>query len=383
MSLGSIGRSGLVGATANWEFVATVRMAILATVLTLFSASPLLAQDLFGITIFGDLIRIDKTTGTGALVGSSGFLGTNAAASDSSGRIFSIKSLSGGFGQLIEFNPTTGDGSVFLELPGCSSPLDVRGMAFDSTDTLYVVLDRDELDLNDVLATIDMVNGQCSEIGDMLQDTIQALAFDADDNLFCLSVFFLGGLCRVNATTGAVTSMSFGSFPDSQALEFDEDGTLFAARSNLLRLDPVSGSQTLVGPTGFNDIRGLAFGPTPPTPPVQVVKIDIKPGSDPNCINNDGNGKIAVAILGSADFDAAQVDPSTVLLEGLPVAMNGNGTDFQARLKDVDRDDFTDLLVQIEDIAGAFEPSDEIAILTGELFDGTAIEGSDSICLVQ
>lgn len=263
MVLGLIGRSSLIGATANLEFVGTLRIAMLATFLALFSASPLHAQDLFGITHLGDLIRIDKTTGTGALVGSSGFSGTNAAASDSSGRIFSIKPLSDGLGQLIEFDPTTGDGSVFLELPVCSSGWDVRGMAFDSNDTLFIVLDRDILGLNDVLATVNTVNGQCSEIGDMQQETIQALAFDSDDNLFCLSVSAFGGLCRVNVTTGVVTSMSFRPFFDSQALEFDQDGTLFAARSNLQRLDPISGIPTLVGPTGFSDIRGLAFTNAP------------------------------------------------------------------------------------------------------------------------
>ena len=40
--------------------------------------------------------------------------------------------------------------------------------------------------------------------------------------------------------------------------------------------------------------------------PVLQVAIDIKPGSDPNCFNNNGNGVIPVAILGSASFDVAE-----------------------------------------------------------------------------
>lgn len=63
--------------------------------------------------------------------------------------------------------------------------------------------------------------------------------------------------------------------------------------------------------------------------------------------------------------------------------MNGNGTKFQSRIKDVNKDAFGDLLVQIEDMAGVFELGDSTAFLTGELFDGTAIEGSDAICVVQ
>ena len=65
------------------------------------------------------------------------------------------------------------------------------------------------------------------------------------------------------------------------------------------------------------------------TPPVQV-EIDIKPGSDPNCFNNNGNGVIPVAILTTSgadgdafDFGAATVDPFTLALDGAGVRVNG------------------------------------------------------------
>ena len=43
------------------------------------------------------------------------------------------------------------------------------------------------------------------------------------------------------------------------------------------------------------------------------VTIDIKPGSDPNSLNLNGNGVVALAVLGTADFDAAAIDVTTVL----------------------------------------------------------------------
>ena len=54
--------------------------------------------------------------------------------------------------------------------------------------------------------------------------------------------------------------------------------------------------------------------------PVQeiTVAVDIKPTSCPNPLNTKGNGVLPVAILGTEDFDVTQVDPSTVLLEGVP-----------------------------------------------------------------
>ena len=47
--------------------------------------------------------------------------------------------------------------------------------------------------------------------------------------------------------------------------------------------------------------------------PVKVqVDIAIKPGSDPNSINPNQKGVIAVAILTTEDFDATTVDPLSV-----------------------------------------------------------------------
>jgi hypothetical protein len=116
--------------------------------------------------------------------------------------------------------------------------------------------------------------------------------------------------------------------------------------------------------------------------PTISVEIDIKPGSDPNCFNNDGNGVIPVAILGSADFDVTQIDASTVMLEGLAVKATGKSNNLLAHIENVNGDGFNDLVVQIQDIDRVFAPGDATATLTGELFDGTLFEGTDSICIV-
>lgn len=113
------------------------------------------------------------------------------------------------------------------------------------------------------------------------------------------------------------------------------------------------------------------------------VALDIKPGSDPNCFNNDGHGVIPVAILGSTDFDVTEIDASTVALESLTVAVRGKH--IMAHIEDVNDDTIDDLVVQIEDEDGAFDPGDSEATVTGNLlpeFGGTPIEGTDSICVV-
>jgi len=112
------------------------------------------------------------------------------------------------------------------------------------------------------------------------------------------------------------------------------------------------------------------------------VAIDIKPGSDPNCFNNDGNGVIPVAILGSATFDATEVDPTTLDLDGQTVKIKRNGEP-QAGIEDVNQDGFNDLVVKIIGIDGTYAEGFQTATLTGLLFDGTPIEGEDSICSTQ
>lgn len=116
---------------------------------------------------------------------------------------------------------------------------------------------------------------------------------------------------------------------------------------------------------------------------VVPVWVDIKPGSDPNCLNSDGHGVIPVAVLGTADFDVTLIDPATVRLEGMAVAVRGKASKLMAHYEDVNGDGFTDLVVQIEDTGGAFAPGSTTATLTGRLLGGDLwIEGADHICLV-
>jgi len=116
--------------------------------------------------------------------------------------------------------------------------------------------------------------------------------------------------------------------------------------------------------------------------PIQV-DIDIKPGSDPNCFNNDGHGVIPVAILGSADFDVTSIDPATVELESLAVRMVGKSDKLLAHIEDVNNDSFDDLVVQIEDVDGIWSAGTTLATVTGALFDGTPIVGQDYVCITQ
>jgi len=109
------------------------------------------------------------------------------------------------------------------------------------------------------------------------------------------------------------------------------------------------------------------------------VQIDIKPGSDPNCINPDGHGVIPVAVLTTDTFDASTVDALSITLEGTGVRVKGKSGN-AGSLEDVDLDGDLDLVVHIMDdsvLAGK-----DTAMLRGETLDGMLIWGTDSICIV-
>ena len=109
------------------------------------------------------------------------------------------------------------------------------------------------------------------------------------------------------------------------------------------------------------------------------VDIDIKPGSDPNAFNNDGNGVIPVAILGSETFDVSLIIPTSVTLEGMALKTVGKAEKALYHYEDVNGDGFEDLVVQIQDEDGVFEPGEGVASVTGLLLDGRSFTGSDSI----
>ena len=117
-------------------------------------------------------------------------------------------------------------------------------------------------------------------------------------------------------------------------------------------------------------------------PPVLTVQIDIKPGSYPNPINLKSRGVIPVAILSTADFDATTVDPATVQLAGSSVAVCGNGKHLLCAEEDVDGDGDLDLVMHFETDDLVLDAASTEATLTGETYDGTMIQGSDSVLIV-
>lgn len=111
------------------------------------------------------------------------------------------------------------------------------------------------------------------------------------------------------------------------------------------------------------------------------VQIEIKPGDDSECINNNDKGVFPVAIFSNCGgFDATLVDPNTVKIAGLSVKTVGKKNKPLANVEDVNKDGCDDLVVQIEDTDEIFQADETEVMLTGYMYGGIGIFGTDYIC---
>ncbi len=89
-----------------------------------------------------------------------------------------------------------------------------------------------------------------------------------------------------------------------------------------------------------------------------------------------------MAIFGSADLDVTQINIESLALQGLSVRMAGKTNKYLAHYDYVNGDNYLDLIIQFQDSDGWIASGNGYAALTGELSNGTPIEGRDLICIV-
>lgn len=112
------------------------------------------------------------------------------------------------------------------------------------------------------------------------------------------------------------------------------------------------------------------------------VAIDIKPGNQKNTINLGSSGVIPVAILSTPDFDALQIDPSSIRLAGAKVKLVGKSDHYLCSQTDINNDGLIDLNCKILTVDFIIEEGDSIATLEANTYGGVDVIGSDVIRIV-
>jgi hypothetical protein len=216
-----------------------------------------------------------------------------------------------------------------------------------------------------------------------------------------------GGIFTVDPS-GTATPFSLSpSIYNAETLAFGDPATVFGeylyvaeeGSGDILRISPSGHVEVFASGFSFSTsgVTGLEFSADGETlfvtaddapgslyaiaQTVIIVPIDVKPGSDPNCINVNGHGVIPVAVLGSDTFDVTRIDQSSLLFGGLDVRVRGNKGPL-CSLEYSNGDAYLDLVCHFEDDTSSWVPGDGEATVTGNLFDLTEFEGTDTICVV-
>jgi trimeric autotransporter adhesin len=133
----------------------------------------------------------------------------------------------------------------------------------------------------------------------------------------------------------------------------------------------------------------------------KLVPVDILPNSCPNPLSVGMSGMLPVAILGTGDIDVTEIDPETVMLEGVAASdwsLMDVATPYEPYVgKPFDQyacstfgpDEFVDLVLYFDRVAvgaalGPVSDGDVLILqLTGEYTNGTLIVGEDVIRIID
>lgn len=127
---------------------------------------------------------------------------------------------------------------------------------------------------------------------------------------------------------------------------------------------------------------GSYYGQIAIVSPIVTRVISIKPGSREKTINRKSEGKIRVAILSAADFNAPQLVNRTSLTFGhtgdeQSLAFCHEGSE------DVNGDGLPDLVCHFKTEVAGFQSGDSFGIVNGRTTDGSLFTAKDSVRIVQ
>jgi hypothetical protein len=221
-------------------------------------------------------------------------------------------------------------------------------------------------------------SGSDVTVGDVNED-------GADDVLIGATLAAPGGRSRAGETYVLYGPFGAGTYELSARANETLNGVSADDRAGRgIAVGDVNGDQTndiIVGAQYADPIGRPDAGQAYVLTGARTVAIDVKPNSEPNCFNINGQGVVPVAILGDADFDVVDIDPESLLFDGFAVRVRGKRGPLCSS-EDVNGDSYLDLVCQFEDDPTSWTGGASSATLTGKVVDGGSFEGSDDICVV-
>lgn len=273
-------------------------------------------------------------------------------------------------------------------------------IAFGMTTTAYAA---SEIEPNNALSAAQVLSGNSSHsiesmmgnIGDTSHGDLDFFTFEAKagdvldvdiDNGYggsgninsIVAIYDANGIVlRMNAYSAGIDPGS-SSILDARIDKFvaPASGTYTVAVSNVPRyflnggeiLSFFGTTTTSVGDYTLN-ISGITV-----TNRTKQINIEVKPGNDKlSPLNPRAQGKVPVAIMGSASFDVSSIKQSS-----LSFGSTGNEKTLskcQGVIRDINHDGYADQLCHFENSTAGFKGGDIEGILKGTMSDGTNFEG--------
>jgi len=160
---------------------------------------------------------------------------------------------------VIQVNPATGEQTLVFSLPPSEDPASTNGVTVDANGDILVAAHRQ-------LMRVDPATGDHTLVasGNLLR-SVRGIALEASGKILVAA----GRLIRVDPATGAQTALPTSFSPSSmQSMALEADGTILVCTAPLtsapckaIRVDPVTGDQTLVARLDLleNDPFGVAL----------------------------------------------------------------------------------------------------------------------------
>ncbi len=210
----------------------------------------------------GDIITIDKTTGTGTTIGPSLFSGIkDITIHPNTGIIYGLVTRSGD-ADIVRVS-AAGDAYLLFTVAIPS----MAGIAFNTTGTLYGITSGGDI------YTIDLISGSTTFVVTG-QGSYSGITFNPVTNeLWATSRSFVppnkDAIFTVDLSTGDTTIIGHTGLNEiTNDIVFDENQNLYgvigasSALNDFISIDVSNGVGTVVGSIGFKNILGLAFEET-------------------------------------------------------------------------------------------------------------------------
>ena len=209
----------------------------------------------------GNFVLLDKETGAGTNIGPTFYNDLIGVTIHPTTHItYAFKTPSTNFAEIYRINAEFGNSYKLLELPF----LNLHSIAFDNNGVLWAIQRSGEL------FTVNLDSGTYSQVSTVPVERV-TMAFDPISNDLWGSVRNTASprdlIIKINPLTGDTTLVGPTGFnANTTEIAFDENGILYGVKgigavavSDLFTIDKTTGTGTIIGSIGLKDIRGIAY----------------------------------------------------------------------------------------------------------------------------